>query len=71
MFLYTNDHANFLNGTVELVEGNLSLVVDVEELELLSQESFFILRGWALLHEFGPHLCLETRGKGKDPPITL
>ena len=65
-YLLADDDSYLLYGAVELLEGHLSLVVDVEELEALGQESLFPLVGRTLLHQLGLHLRLKARGKSKD-----
>jgi hypothetical protein len=58
--LLLDDDSNLLDSAVELVEGDLALVVDVEELEALSQESLLTLVGRALLRDLRSHLSLKA-----------
>lgn len=59
-YLLFNDDSNLLNSAIELIEGDFSLVVDIEELEALGQESFLTLVGWALLRDLSSHLVLKA-----------
>jgi hypothetical protein len=54
-YLSRDDDSDLLNGAVELIKVNLTLVLDVEEFEALSQESLLSLVGRAFLHKLGFH----------------
>jgi len=65
-YVSLDQHTNLLNGTVELIEGNLASVLDVEELEASGEELLLSLVRRALLGEFLLQLSLEAiRGKGE------
>ena len=59
-YRFLDDDANLLNGAVELVEVDSALVVDVEELEALLQETFLPLVLGALLGDLGPEVDLKS-----------
>jgi hypothetical protein len=60
-YILLNDHSHFLYGPGELIEVDLSLVVDVEKLESLGQETVLLLVCGALLDKFGLQLTLKAR----------
>ncbi len=59
-YLSFNDNSDLLDRAAELIKVDVSLVVDVEELEGLRQERVFALVGGALLEELLAQLCLEA-----------
>ena len=62
-YVFLDDDSNLLDRPAELVEVDLSLVVDVEELEGFCEEGVLLLVGRALLHELLSELSLEAGNK--------
>lgn len=59
-YILVDDDPDLFYCSEELLEVDLSFVVDVKELEALCEEAFLALGGRALLLNLGLHFTLET-----------
>ena len=62
-YLFFDYYSDLLDSAVKLVEGDTSLVVDIEKLEAFSEVSLLCLRLCALLRHLGLKFNLEPTDK--------